>query len=77
MDGTMDDERRFVEYLHFTMVEDVALVIDAKQVAFVDAVKVHSERIDPKCVWLDRISNCDVSSYTLVKPEVTEYPVLR
>ena len=76
VNGTVNDERCFIQDLYSAVVENIAFVIDAKQVALVDAVEVDSKRVDPKCVWLDGISDCDVSSYTLIKPEMAKYSLL-
>ena len=47
VDGAMDQESCFVQNLDPSMVKDVALMIDTEQIAFVDAVEIDAEWVDP------------------------------
>lgn len=72
VDGPVDQEGRLVQHFDLAVVQDVALVIDAKQIALVDAVEVDAKRIDPETVLLYGVSNSDVAGKSFVKRVVTE-----
>lgn len=40
MNSAMNQECSFVEYFDFSMVEDVSVMVDSKQIALVDAIEV-------------------------------------
>ena len=52
------------------MVEDVALVINAQQVALVDPVEVDTEGVYPECLRLDWILSTSATAHNEMKLEV-------
>lgn len=43
MNGAMNEECSFIEYFHAAVVENVAVVVDAQEIGFIDEVEVNAE----------------------------------
>ena len=54
--------------------DDLALVVDEKQIGYPDVAEVHGEGIDPEVVAELGVAGRDVSRHALVEAEASEEP---
>jgi hypothetical protein len=67
MDRAVDHECCGVEKTVLAAIDDLSAVVDQDEIALRHERKGTTEWVDPETVWVHRVAECDVTSYTLVE----------
>lgn len=72
MDGAVDHECCCVEHFVLATADHLAFLVDLNQIGGLDQRESEAEWVNPECVGLDRVADCDVACDTFVESIFSE-----